>query len=66
MGKLNVTMLRYLGKEDFRVLIAVSDDLIYSSIWIKLSNLSSMLNSDKHFGYNLVIVNTNMSHVLFS
>ncbi len=27
MGKINVTMLRYLSKEDFRVLTAVSKDL---------------------------------------
>lgn len=28
MGKLNVTILRYLTKEDFRVLTAVSNDLL--------------------------------------
>lgn len=37
MGKLNVTILRYLTKEDFRVLTAVSNQ--YTNIRIKFSSL---------------------------
>jgi hypothetical protein len=34
MGKLNVTVLRYLTKEDFRVLTAVG---IFNSVYVKFT-----------------------------
>lgn len=44
MGKLNVTMLRYLTKEDFRVLTAVSIKLFNKDYFFKYANAMHRLD----------------------
>lgn len=57
MGKLNVTVLRYLTKEDFRVLTAVSNQFI--NIRIKFSSLLFPDPNDFTFLYFIFSVDRN-------
>lgn len=44
MGKLDVTVLRYLTKDDFRILTAVNSDIIIMSIRIYYKYFNKMNN----------------------